>query len=209
MAQKFVVVCLKQNRLIVVKEAWVQNPVVGDFSKVFFSPIERIPDFATEESFYFNPNVGGCYLAFVMKIFADIQSANKYIAWKRPKFPNSTGNKFRFAQQEIVDQISICDDEDAVDNDNGNGDVVRPVIGNPATPPTQYKDDAVKIEAENIALRRAVNRLQSLVGCEVISDSSDSDDDGLDDLIKRKAFTTHYQLDLEFSSKYNYITNVN
>lgn len=115
MAQNYFVVCLKQNRFVILKESWVQNPYIQQFSMVFFSPNdEAMADFGAEKKFYFNPNASFCYDGFVTKAFANIDDAQNYISWKRPQFPNQVGNqlqnRFSFVQQQIVEEIIVSDE---------------------------------------------------------------------------------------------------
>lgn len=66
------VVYLKNNSFLVVPEAWIQNPVLGIVSKVYFSNnLADAPDFDLKAKFYINVFVAGCYEAFVYKKFGE------------------------------------------------------------------------------------------------------------------------------------------
>lgn len=64
----YFVVYLKCKRYIALSGDWIENPVVGKPSKVFFSP-ERstMADFTLETTHYLRPNSNACYDGFVYR----------------------------------------------------------------------------------------------------------------------------------------------
>lgn len=68
MANSCFVVCLKQNKLIIVDEKWIQNKSLGAETKVFHSPnAEEEPDFNVYTQFYFDGTFKAVYDCRVVK----------------------------------------------------------------------------------------------------------------------------------------------
>lgn len=66
----FFVAYLESKRYIALKESWIQNPILGKESKVFFSNDENtVPDFSLPIQFYLNNREDGVYDAFVYRKF--------------------------------------------------------------------------------------------------------------------------------------------
>lgn len=65
----FYVVFLECRRFVSIKEDWIQNPIVGQESKIFISQNNSsAPDFTLETSFYMRKD-DACYNGFVYRNF--------------------------------------------------------------------------------------------------------------------------------------------
>lgn len=63
------VVILKSEKLISVRDTWVQNQIIGEYSLIFYSPNdEDEPNFELKPSHY-HQNIISCYEARVLKQF--------------------------------------------------------------------------------------------------------------------------------------------
>lgn len=66
----FFVALLESKKWLAVKKAWVENPVVGQESKIFFSEKENaIPDFSKPIGYYLNVQSDGVYDGFICRQF--------------------------------------------------------------------------------------------------------------------------------------------
>lgn len=66
----FFAVYLASKRIIALQPNWIENPVVGKPSKVFFSKNPNtVADFSTEPLHFLNGSIDACYEAFVYKCF--------------------------------------------------------------------------------------------------------------------------------------------
>lgn len=66
----FFAIYLQSNRFVTIKKDWIEKPIVGSESKVFFSPNpEAIARFDIQKKFYLNATIDGCYDGFVYKSF--------------------------------------------------------------------------------------------------------------------------------------------
>lgn len=66
----FFVVFMECRRYVAVKKQWIQNPVIGTESKMFFSnDKEAAPNFQLEQQYYLNERNDACYNVFVRKSF--------------------------------------------------------------------------------------------------------------------------------------------
>lgn len=84
----FYVVVLKQNRFLISKKEWIENPIINEFTKVFYSKNDNVcANFQNEPEYFLNKNIDAWYECFVVKRFESLQAAVKYISWKRPIFP--------------------------------------------------------------------------------------------------------------------------
>lgn len=105
---QYFVVALQQNRMIVVKEQWVLNPRVGQYTKVYVSPNEQNrPNFLLPTRYLLNILVDACYNARVMKVFKSKEDAEYYASWKRPEYFQRGNKRFLFKYSTIVDTIHI------------------------------------------------------------------------------------------------------
>lgn len=75
----FYVVYLKCKRHVVMKREWIENPVVGQVSKVFISADTSLnADFNVEKSFCLvEKNM--CYDGFVEKMYENLEPAHRFI----------------------------------------------------------------------------------------------------------------------------------
>lgn len=63
-------ILLKCNKLIAVDERWVNNRIIFEKSKIYFSPSQNsIADFNTETKYFFMGNEVACYDGVVYKHF--------------------------------------------------------------------------------------------------------------------------------------------
>lgn len=66
----FFAVYLQCKRFIAIKSDWVENAMVGNPSKIFYSENQNaIADFSTVPLHYLNKSINACYEAFVYKSF--------------------------------------------------------------------------------------------------------------------------------------------
>lgn len=66
----FFAVYLQCKRFIAIKSDWVENAMVGNPSKIFYSENQNaIADFSTSPLYYLNKSINACYEAFVYKSF--------------------------------------------------------------------------------------------------------------------------------------------
>lgn len=105
----FFAVALQQNRFVVLKESWVQNPTVGEFSKVYVSNNEEnIPNFAMKTKYLLNKSEDGCYIARVVKQFKSEAEAENFISWKRPEFYPDKKKRFQFTESTMIASIDLA-----------------------------------------------------------------------------------------------------
>lgn len=105
---KYFVVALQQNRLVVSKESWIQNPTVNEFSKVFISEDEESdPNFELQTKFYVSHTSDACYNGRIVKQFAKKEDAEKFALWKRPEFFRKGQKRFQFQQSTLVERIDL------------------------------------------------------------------------------------------------------
>lgn len=108
----FVVYLIKNKRYLALPMNWIQNPILGQESKVFFSAdINVAPDFSLEIGYYLNKNVNACYESYVYKCFDSFDSAQKFAEDKRVTVPiqYKTLKKFNhiWAEPNPVDFLEI------------------------------------------------------------------------------------------------------
>lgn len=124
----FFVVVTKQNRFLVLKPNWVQNPTIARYTKVYYSADEeKEANYQENLLFYVNLEVDACYDAFVVKHFRDRESAEWYTQWKRPHYPikpRDTGGKFKFENPVLVDRIVISDSDSDVDGEDNRAGAI-------------------------------------------------------------------------------------
>lgn len=66
----FFVVFIECKRWLVVKEDWVENPNLGQRSKIFFSQNDNaVADFSIDPPYYINLSIDSVYDAFVWSKF--------------------------------------------------------------------------------------------------------------------------------------------
>lgn len=66
----YFVVLIESKRWVAVNRDWVENPVLREQSKIFFSPNEQaVPDFSMPPQFYLKKECDGVYDCFVYKQF--------------------------------------------------------------------------------------------------------------------------------------------
>lgn len=134
----FYVVYLKCKKYVALKKEWIQNPVVGQVSKVFISADTSLnADFNAEKSFFLVEN-NMCYDGFVEKMYENLESAHRFIEKKRTTAPvfYKTGKKFQITKGEIVDTVCISDDEEmeSVAHElNGNAASVLRTLAQPVS----------------------------------------------------------------------------
>lgn len=64
------VIILECDKLLAVDQKWVQNPILSQISKVYFSKnVKDIADFSLETTFFFKSDKSGCYDGYVYKYF--------------------------------------------------------------------------------------------------------------------------------------------
>lgn len=105
--QDFFVVCLKQKRFIIIKKEWIQNPSIGQMSKIFYSKNEdAIPNFDGSLKYYLNRGIEACYEGYVQKSFDSLEKAENFIEWKRPFVPIAESNLNFEEPVDFIDLIS-------------------------------------------------------------------------------------------------------
>lgn len=119
--EKYMVVCLKQNKLVALKESWVQKPTLGALSRVCYSVDEHsIANFHLDPTFFFDSSSVGCYDARVIKRFDNLDEAKKFCAWKRPQFHRTGKQKFCFDMPTVVDNITADQSDEGRNSDGGD-----------------------------------------------------------------------------------------
>lgn len=117
----FVIYLIKSKRYLALPKKWVQNPKLGEESKVFFSAdTNDTPDFTCEMGYYLNKEVSACYDAYVYKAFDSIDAAERFASNKRitPPVQYKSLQKFHhMAGSNPVDFIEIDDDVDENEDD--------------------------------------------------------------------------------------------
>lgn len=115
---EYYVVYLKCKRYIALPKDWIENPVIGQRSKVFFSgDASSTPDFTCEEKFYPDEKVNACYEATVYKSFHTYDTAKNFTLDKRVVAPVNyrTFEKFDFKPvAEPVNFIEISDSDNSL-----------------------------------------------------------------------------------------------
>lgn len=109
---KFFAVVLQQNRMIVVKETWIKNPIVGQNSKVYISNDEQsVPDFSLRPIYLLNTSIDACYNGRIIKKFEYKEDAEHFASWKRPQYYDKSSkrgkNRFNFEESTVVAKINI------------------------------------------------------------------------------------------------------
>lgn len=70
MAAAFIVL-LRNNKFIVLREEWIESPILSTESKVYFSPsCHSVADFSIEQKYFFRHNETSCYMAYICKRFS-------------------------------------------------------------------------------------------------------------------------------------------
>lgn len=117
---EYYVVYLKCKRYIALPKDWIENPVIGQRSKVFFSGnASSTPDFTCEEKFYPDEKVNACYEAIVYKSFHTYETAKNFTLDKRVVAPVNyrTFEKFEFnTVAQPVDFIEISDSDNSLND---------------------------------------------------------------------------------------------
>lgn len=68
--KKACVILLKQKKIIVVQDKWVENPTLYSETKVFYSPnVNDEANFETQIMFYFHSTKTACYYGCVNEKF--------------------------------------------------------------------------------------------------------------------------------------------
>lgn len=68
----YFVALIESSKWLAVKKEWVQNPFLGQTSKIFFSPNENaVPDFTKPSEFYLNKDSDEVYNGFVYRQFGE------------------------------------------------------------------------------------------------------------------------------------------
>lgn len=102
--EKFVV-ALQQNRHIIIPSKWIQNPKVGNVSKIFYSPKpDDVADFSLETKYFFNAASSGCYNGRVVK-YGEVGLMENFAEWKRPQY--NRFSTFKFDTETLVDEICV------------------------------------------------------------------------------------------------------
>lgn len=105
---KYFAVALQQNRMIVLKKIWIQNPVIGEYTKVFISPNEEsVAKFFLKTKYLLDASADNCYNARVIKDFGSKEEADKFVCWKRPEYYQSGNKRFNFYESTVVAKINI------------------------------------------------------------------------------------------------------
>lgn len=105
---KYFAVALQQNRMIALKEAWIQNAVVGEYSKVYISPNEEsVPNFSLKIKYLLDTSNENCYNARVIKEFNVKEAADKFICWKRPEYYPSGSKRFSFVESNLIASVEL------------------------------------------------------------------------------------------------------
>lgn len=116
----YYVVYLQCKRYLVLPMHWIEKPVIGQPSKVFFSGDDSLsPDFTCEVKYYINEKARSCYEAFVIRSFESFNAAQYYASNKRvvPPIQYQSLHKFIFVPgPNPVDYIEISDSEIDCDN---------------------------------------------------------------------------------------------
>lgn len=111
-----------------------------------------------------------------------------------------------------MDQVSNDDSMNAIANNLHDNVVASPAIEKIIDRSNKVsKYMFMKVEEENKILRITLNKLNSRIGDEVVSesDSTLNDDDCGNKVRKENVVNTrHYQIDSQFADKYYFITNV-
>lgn len=62
------------KRFVIIKDNWVQNPKIGEKSRIFYAPDEEAePNFGLNEKFLFDKQVQNVYIGYVWKHFGKFQ----------------------------------------------------------------------------------------------------------------------------------------
>lgn len=70
MVEAFIVL-LGNNKFIVLREEWIEYPILSANSKVFYSSNRQSnADFSIEQKYYFHRNETSCYMAYICKRFS-------------------------------------------------------------------------------------------------------------------------------------------
>lgn len=65
------IVLLQCNKFIVLKEEWIESPILSTKSKVFYSANRQsVADFLIETKFYFHDDETCCYMAYIYKRYS-------------------------------------------------------------------------------------------------------------------------------------------
>lgn len=76
----YFVVYLKSMKYFTVHRKWIQNPVVGEQSKIFYSSnFNDVADFTCAVLYFLDKSVAACYNAFVYKVFGEISKNIQYL----------------------------------------------------------------------------------------------------------------------------------
>lgn len=111
---EYFVVYLKCKRYFALPKYWIENPVLGQKSKVFIcDDTSALPDFTCEKKFYVNQKESACYDAFVLKSFDSYEAAQNFASNKRlvPPVQYKSLEIFDFHETEPVDFIDISDSD--------------------------------------------------------------------------------------------------
>lgn len=64
------VVILRNEKLISIRDVWIQNPTIGGNSLIYFSPTDDdVPDFSLQPEYFFSSQTIACYIGRVEKRF--------------------------------------------------------------------------------------------------------------------------------------------
>lgn len=122
---EYFVVFLKCKRYFALPKHWIENPVLGKPSTVFFSGNgDSTPDFTCERKYYINQNVNACYDAFVYKSFDTYEAAHHFALNKRVVAPIQYRTlatlDFSRPLHEPVDSIEISDSDISESDSDSN-----------------------------------------------------------------------------------------
>lgn len=110
----FVVYLIKSKRFLALPKNWIEHPILGQESKVFFSADKNIlPDFNSRIGYYVNNDANACYEAYVYKAFGSWDAAERFALNKRvtPPIQYKTLQKFDYEPGHTpVDFMEISDD---------------------------------------------------------------------------------------------------
>lgn len=119
---KYFVVYLKCKRYLAVPKHWIENPIVGQPSTVFYCGNgNTLADFSLDNKHYVDERVNACYDGFVLKSFDSYETAKDYASNKRIVAPvqYNTLTIFDFSggrDSEPVDLIEISDSDTSNSN---------------------------------------------------------------------------------------------
>lgn len=153
----YFVVYSESKHFFAIKKEWLERPVLGVISKMFFAgDWNAISDFNVDTEYYINRHREACYKVFVYKSFETEIEAKHFATKKRPSAPVDYKSGIKFiSKRKYFGPVAYLELSDSENEDQSDSDDGMQSVGSDTTPnnsfvePNDQNTDEVSVQKEN------------------------------------------------------------